>query len=1127
MKKIQSYFCLILFLYCFKGVQFESHAQARLETFGKNKIQYRDFDWKIIESEDFIVYYYDRSGRELARYVSEQAENDLLKIQRELGVLLQEPLHIFIYNHFRDYHQSNLGYKVEHQVAQFNSEEEIRLEANKLSVFYNGNYESFKTQLRKGFAKLYFNDIIFRGNPLTNKSDLNENDLPYWLSEGFIHFIVDEWTSKDESFLRNYLNGFAIDSSKYYQVFDALIWDNPEFVGKMFWKYMFEEQNIEKIHSFLEVANTKGNLYKASKEVLEIKLKKLFSEIVFKNIQRIENGNLYENDRSLLISIAKNHSNEEIRSLKVSPRGSDIAYTVWREGEYEVVIQKVDAKNPKEARSSILKGGRKNLTEQGDPDYPLIAWSNNGFKLGMVYEKNGRVHLRIYDAIKAQIQNYIIPKSRFDRVTGFTFMEDDRQLLFSAIKNGQSDLFGMTLRGFRIEQLTDDAWDDHSPVYVSGGSRKGIVFLSNRTEPFMNIQPLPNELTKGRTQAFFYNTTTKSNELLQLTKEEYGLVEEVIPYGPDHFAFLSDKAGIKNRYLVYFSRNAENRDTAFTIPHTFYSSDILSHNYNAASKGIAEVIASKDSFHFYFQKIDYPEKDRERNWKDNATEDYVYIKNQRDLNKERPFPFLKGTFENVRNLKHIVETGDYYHINKSENRQFHEDKELNSWKKREEKALAENKEIIFVDSTYIKIRPFTYLPNFKTFQVGVRFDYANLFTRYQSYNFQAGQYRPPILSGIIIAELFDALEDYRINAGLQLGANLSDYTAFLEYENYKRRIDWSVQLMRQENKEQYNFLIDPSSPTISLPGKINSTFLQAKGRYPFNAVQALQFEAGLRHDEMLIKADRPLGLLLPNAESYYFLSRLEFIQDNTINPAINIWKGMRFKLFGDYFLPLYTNDEIYTLPNQGDKNGAKGGFYNLGLDFRYYQGIYRNSIAAFRVASAHAFGKQKIMYQMGGVENQINGSPNLSLPPSGKNYYAFQSLATNMRGYSINSRNGNSYIVLNAELRIPIITTFTNWQTESGFFKNLQTVLFFDAGNAWEGLIPDAENLSRDYHFTWPSGQRLPSVDVKIPNSDDQGLAMAFGGGLRTKLLGYFLRVDVAYNIRKEWGFHISIGTDF
>src|SRR5690606_1126238 len=131
------------------------------------------------------------------------------------------------------------------------------------------------------------------------------------------------------------------------------------------------------------------------------------------------------------------------------------------------------------------------------------------------------------------------------------------------------------------------------------------------------------------------------------------------------------------------------------------------------------------------------------------------------------------------------------------------------------------------------------------------------------------------------------------------------------------------------------------------------------------------------------------------------------------------------------------------------------------------------------VASAHAFGKQKIMYQMGGVENQINGSPNLSLPPSGKNYYVFQSLATNMRGYSINSRNGNSYIVLNAELRIPIITTFTNWKTESGFFKNFQTVLFFDAGNDWAGLIPDAESLSRDYKYTRPPRQRPPSVDVK------------------------------------------------
>lgn len=1132
-------------------IGFTGFSQAQLEVFGKNKIQYRTFEWRIIETEDFRVYYYDRAGRDLARFVAEQADRDLQVIHKEAGTLFNKQLNIFVYNTFGDYKQSNIDYKVAHQVSQFNPAGEINISGDKLVVYYSGNHDHLKEQMRKGMAKIYLEHLIFGSDFKSLMSNALQYDLPYWLTEGYVQYIVDEWTSADESKWRSFHEKQDIDTAKSQILFNKLIWEHPELAGKMFWKYISSNYHKEQTRNLLATIHSKTSLQKGTKEVLNTKLLPLFKSIINDNHERLLSNPVEIPERNLILSLAKQQPQDEVRSLKVSPRGADLAYIVWRDGEYEVFVQKTEARDKEESPSVILRGGNKNYTEVGDPDYPLIAWSNNGFKLGIVYEKNNRIRIRIYDAIKAEIQNYTIPASRFDRVTGFTFMEDDNQLLFSAIKRGQSDLFEMTLRGFRIKQLTDDEWDDRSPVYVSGGSRRGVVFLSNRTQPILNIKPLPNELPSGQFQAFFYSTTTESNDLLQLTKEKEGRVEQIIPYGPDHFAFLSDKSGIKNRYLVYFNRDQNNRDTAYTVPHTFHTNNIVSHNYNAASSGIAEVIDKEDTFLFYYDKIDYPEKDVPQTWQDQAAKNHVYVQKYGKDHFDKPFQIFDANFQSLKNLNHIIKAGSFYQnefntnirtpnlsleeaMEMTEAKEEDSDLDISSLPQFNQSFLVDesvvvdsnDKRIIYVDSTYLKIRPFNYLPHFKMFEIGVKFDYSNIFSRYQPYQFQSGQYRPPSLSGMLFLQLFDQLEDHRINGGIQLGSNLSDYTAFVEYEQFKRRLDWSVQLMRQENREAYSFLIDPSAPALTLPGKQKSTFLKGGMRYPFTATQSTVFEFGLRHDEMIVKADHPLGLLLPNVQDLYFVSRLEFIQDNTINPELNIWNGNRFKVFGDYFHKLYTDNDMYSLSDQSEAPEL-GGVLNLGFDFRYYHKLYRNAIAAVRFAGAHSLGDYKIMYQMGGVENQINSSASQSMPPSGTNYYAFQSLATNLRGYEPNSRNGNTYALMNLELRVPVISTFTNWHTQSSFLKHFQLVGFLDVGSAWEGLLPTEENLSRDYNFSWPKGLRDPVVNVYIPNSSDKGMAIGYGGGIRTQLLGYFFRADVARNLKRDWSFHLSIGTDF
>src|SRR4030095_10971055 len=80
-----------------------SCAQSNTETFGQNRIQYRKFDWKFFETDHFQIYHYDRAGRNLARYVAEQVENDITVVEKKMGTPFPKKFKIVLYNNYDEY----------------------------------------------------------------------------------------------------------------------------------------------------------------------------------------------------------------------------------------------------------------------------------------------------------------------------------------------------------------------------------------------------------------------------------------------------------------------------------------------------------------------------------------------------------------------------------------------------------------------------------------------------------------------------------------------------------------------------------------------------------------------------------------------------------------------------------------------------------------------------------------------------------------------------------------------------------------------------------------------------------------------------------------------------------------
>jgi hypothetical protein len=197
----------------------------------------------------------------------------------------------------------------------------------------------------------------------------------------------------------------------------------------------------------------------------------------------------------------------------------------------------------------------------------------------------------------------------------------------------------------------------------------------------------------------------------------------------------------------------------------------------------------------------------------------------------------------------------------------------------------------------------------------------------------------------------------------------------------------------------------------------------------------------------------------------------------------------------------------------------------LGADFRHYQKIHRSMILALRIAGSTSFGQNKLIYYMGGVDNWLWPTFDINTPVANDQNYAFQTLATNMRGFSQNIRNGNSFMVINSELRVPIIRYLYNRPIRSDFLNNFQFVAFGDVGTAWTGITPysDDNTLFTNYIIQPPLVIKVQLL--KEPVVEGVGL------GLRSRILGYFVRGDVAWGIEDgrvgKPVYYLSLSLDF
>jgi hypothetical protein len=406
------------------------------------------------------------------------------------------------------------------------------------------------------------------------------------------------------------------------------------------------------------------------------------------------------------------------------------------------------------------------------------------------------------------------------------------------------------------------------------------------------------------------------------------------------------------------------------------------------------------------------------------------------------------------------------------------------------------KEPVLRNAKLFEYRP----PKFFNDYVVSGFNNNVLITRYQTY---AGGSGPINLSngdpfnGLLRVGTSDLMEDWKFAGGIRLSTDLKNNEYIISSKYLKKRIDYGLTYYRNTQK----VLVGDAGGNV-FTSKLFTNLYQGSVAYPFNRVRSIRFNAAFRSDKIVILADDlnnpPATLQIEDIKNHYAVLHLEYVHDDAINPAQNIWYGLRYKFYIDW------NAKINKTAGATADNPWT---FNIGGDGRYYLPIYRNFIWAVRGAFDISWGPQKIIYYLGGVDNWLFPKFNDANRPDPDADYAFQSLAVNMRGFNQNVANGNNAAVINSELRLPIFSTLFNKPINNAFLRNFQLVQFFDLGTAWNGAYDKIERPSVLY-----SEPGNPVV-VKIKAGGIGPFAGGYGFGVRSTLLGYFLRFDVAWEM--------------
>ncbi|MBP6334015.1 MAG: hypothetical protein KA444_00985 [Bacteroidia bacterium] len=1061
--------------------------------FGKNRVQYDQRFWSFMKFKNFDTYYY-LGGLELAAFTGRTADKHLEEIEKLFDYKLDGRIQFVIYNKLGDAKQSNIGLQTDEQNN--NTGGTTRIVGNKVFLYFTGSHEKLMQQIRAGIAQVLLDQIMYGGDVRERIQNSALLTLPDWYLNGLISYVSRGWDVDIDNKMRDGI------ISKRYLKFNHLAGYDAVVAGHSIWKFIVDTYSESSVSNLIYMTRINRNVESGFMYVLGQNMKELSA-----SWQDAMKGRYLNSDQGTdSIGVKGIVRRPKIRlnytQLRTSKDGRYSAYVKNDIGRYKVMLFDETKKRTKR----ILRSGYRSYSQETDVSFPVLAFHPTGELVAVIRERKGFLWLGTYTIAKKKYDEYKL--FNFEKILDFSYSDDGQLLLISGVQKGQSDIFVYNLRTRTYQQITRDFYDDLHPRFINNSS--AIVFSSNRTNDTLTAKALPLLPENNNMDIFYYDFKTNSTVLKRITNTPHFNETQPLQYDAENIAYLSDESGVVNRYLAHVDSALAYVDTTEhyrmiieSSPQSNYSRNILQHDVNYSHSRISQIFLDKGKIKLTTIRV--PEKSlssiqlpktlyRNEQLRESAT-----LAEAKPVLKTPADPAVTDTIQVQTVDSNVVDIDNY--VFQSDFPKSMSKKEM---KREKEKALVAA--AISADSNTTgsdsELSPLPKQRNYETAFSSNYFvsqlDNTLLNQSYQLFTGGGAIYYNPGLTGFFKLGISDLMEDFRISGGFKLAADLNSNEYFLKYENLKHRFDKEISFYRQ------------SLLTPEYGAKLHSHEMRFSGKWPFNDVSSVRGSVAYRNDRLTVLSTDFVSLTIPEDYLHWLSGRLEYVFDNTLSTGVNLYNGTRGKFFGEYY-------------KQADIGNT--GMVIIGTDIRHYEKLHREIIWANRFAASTSFGKEKIIYYMGATDNWIVPKFNEETPIDYSQNYYFQALASNLRGFDQNIRNGNTFALINSELRIPVFKYLLNRPIKSDFIRNFQLLTFGDIGTAWNGDSPyDSTNALNNSTVA-----QQPFVITLI--SQNEPIVGGFGFGLRSRLLGYFMRADWAWGVENRtiqpYKFYFSLGLDF
>jgi hypothetical protein len=556
--------------------------------FGRNKVQYTDFDWRVLKTDHFDIYYYSEM-KELAEQGAFFAEESYKALEKKFNHNVLRRIPLIFYSTHLHFQQTNItpGF-IPEGVGGF-----FEFLKGRVVIPYGGSLKEFQHVIQHELVHVFTHSKV--NSVLLDHRKANDRLPPLWFIEGLAEFWSDEWNTQADMIMRDaVLSNYIVPLNDMDNIYGTYLMYKE---GQMILQYIAEKFGEEKILLLLENFWRETIFEKIFKLTIGLNYEEFDKEWVYA-MKKKYYPILSESDQPSAIStklVDKGFNSKPVFYTCPDSTNAESpireAYFIGNHTGYSG-IYKIDLNDSENKPQLVIEGERTSDLEAFHLLQNKISISKNRV-LAFVTKSGENDALHLYDLKEKKT----IETLRFTDLVAIgspSWSPAGNEIVLSAAgKSGSNDLYIWNFENKTLKKLMNDSYDDRDPSWSPDG--KKIVFNSDRT-PFGK---------DGIYNLFIYDIQSQMIDYLT-----YGPHNYYSPvWSPDGKAlmFTSDIDGARNIWMMKFldsnsypteMRKITNFTTAAFDPDWADSARILFtafENYSFQIRTIGNVFNSFDS----------------------------------------------------------------------------------------------------------------------------------------------------------------------------------------------------------------------------------------------------------------------------------------------------------------------------------------------------------------------------------------------------------------------------------------------------------------------------------------------------------------------------------------------------